>query len=193
MKGDFAISSLTAGQLNALVKNLMSQMNIDDPVEAVRRVNSGECVISQNRRIIDDGQIIDGDANPFIPEGKKVKQHLKIGQIRWNKEAQKGALFLSEGQKDNCYIKGSKIPWELPTMQILNANVLDYLLKNQHLIPEEWKEKKVCFWGTIYCSPDNDHYEYVRSLYWDDEEWHSTCTWLDFDFSNNSPAALLAS
>ena len=38
----FAIADITTGQLNALVKNLMSEMGIDDPIEAVRRINSRE-------------------------------------------------------------------------------------------------------------------------------------------------------
>ena len=44
MSQEFASAELTVGQLNALVKNLMIQMDIADPIEAVRRVNSGEWV-----------------------------------------------------------------------------------------------------------------------------------------------------
>jgi len=44
-KSLFTIARLETGKLNALVKNLMTRMNIDDPVEAVRRVNSGEWVV----------------------------------------------------------------------------------------------------------------------------------------------------
>ena len=40
--GDFAISEVLPGKLNTLVENLMRQMNINDPNEAVRRINSGE-------------------------------------------------------------------------------------------------------------------------------------------------------
>lgn len=41
-KNGFAIADIATGQLNALVKNLMRGMEIDDPVEAVRRMNSRE-------------------------------------------------------------------------------------------------------------------------------------------------------
>jgi hypothetical protein len=44
---EFASAGLTAGQLNAMVKNLMRQMKIADPNEAVRRINSGEWTVSQ--------------------------------------------------------------------------------------------------------------------------------------------------
>jgi len=46
-KKDFIISDLTGGVLNALVKNIMRQLGVDDPIEAVRLINSGECVISR--------------------------------------------------------------------------------------------------------------------------------------------------
>ena len=42
---EFAIAEVFPGRLNALVKNLMSQMAISDPNEAVRRVNAGEWVV----------------------------------------------------------------------------------------------------------------------------------------------------
>lgn len=43
---EFAIAEVVPGKLNALVKNLMRQMNITDPNEAVRRINSGEWIVS---------------------------------------------------------------------------------------------------------------------------------------------------
>jgi hypothetical protein len=42
----FAVADMTTGVLNALVKNIMAKMEINDPVEAVRRVNSGEWIVS---------------------------------------------------------------------------------------------------------------------------------------------------
>ena len=44
---EFATKELTHGQTNALVKNLMGQMGVSDPVEAVRRINAGEWVVTQ--------------------------------------------------------------------------------------------------------------------------------------------------
>jgi hypothetical protein len=43
----FASAELTAGQLNALVKNLMRQTQVDNPNEAVRLVNSGEWIVTK--------------------------------------------------------------------------------------------------------------------------------------------------
>jgi hypothetical protein len=42
---DFLISGITGGQLNALVKNIMKQIGVSDPIEAIRLVNSGEWII----------------------------------------------------------------------------------------------------------------------------------------------------
>ncbi len=44
---NFAISDVSAGKLNAMVKTVMSQMGIDNAVEAVRRINSGDWVVSE--------------------------------------------------------------------------------------------------------------------------------------------------
>jgi len=44
---NFAISDITTGKLNAMVKTVMSQMGIDDASEAVRRINSREWVVSK--------------------------------------------------------------------------------------------------------------------------------------------------
>jgi hypothetical protein len=46
-KPEFAIANLNGGQLNAVVKNLMAQIGINDPVEAVRRFNAGEYTLVQ--------------------------------------------------------------------------------------------------------------------------------------------------
>ena len=42
----FVISDVLPGKLNALVKNLMRLTDTEDPNEAVRRINSGEWVVS---------------------------------------------------------------------------------------------------------------------------------------------------
>jgi hypothetical protein len=47
MKNEFVIAEVMPGQLNAMVKNVMGQMKINDPNEAVRRVNSGEWIVSK--------------------------------------------------------------------------------------------------------------------------------------------------
>lgn len=45
MSHEFAIADVLPGKLNALAKNLMGQMHITDPNEAVRRINAGEWIV----------------------------------------------------------------------------------------------------------------------------------------------------
>jgi len=69
---EFAISEVTAGQLNAAVKNIMRQMGIADAKEAVRRLNAGEWIVSEVMRawreqdgVIDLGTVTsDGTTGP---------------------------------------------------------------------------------------------------------------------------------
>jgi hypothetical protein len=138
-----------------------------------------------------NGIIIDCDAQPFTPDGWSVEEHQKGGTFTWDKETQKDALYLSKGQQGGKYIEGNKLRKEMAGKPVLNANVLDYLLKNPHLIPEEWKGKYVFFWGTVYRHRVGDLC--VRCLYWDGGRWRWSSYWLDLDWSGYRPAALRAS
>lgn len=71
---NFAISTIPTGKLNALVKNLMVQMEIRDPVEAVRRVNAGAWVVKEFA--------------PDLPTWKSVS----LRDAEWNAEAMSRAL-----------------------------------------------------------------------------------------------------
>lgn len=132
--------------------------------------------------------IINTDAAPFIPDGWKVEEHKKMGQLIW--DPSKLSLYLSKKQQGGC-IEGNKLRKELEGKPVMNANVLDYLLANPTLIPEEWKGKAIYFWGTIY--RDYDGYLYVRYLCWCDVRWDWSCPWLDGAWDDNEPALLRAS
>lgn len=130
--------------------------------------------------------VIDCDANPYIPDGWKVKSHRKHGQLEWDpKNIQ---LWLAEGQKSGKHVEGNKLRKELEDQPVLNANALDYLLAHPELIPESWKDKSIFFWGTIYRCSDGDLC--VRCLFWNGGSWHWDFRWLDDDFSSYNPAAV---
>jgi len=133
--------------------------------------------------------LIDCDAQPFTPDGWTIEMHCKGGVWEWNPE--KISLYLSERQKDGKVINGNELRKDLENMQTLNANVLDYLLKNPQLIPEDWKGKAVFFWGTIYRDSGGDLC--VRCLDWDGSQWNWLYDCLGLDFRDDFPAALLAS
>jgi hypothetical protein len=99
--------------------------------------------------------IIDSDPDPSpVQEGLVIERHERGGLIRWPV-----ATAPASSRRKN-----------------LNATVLDYLLKNTHLIPGEWKGEYVLFWGTVYRDVEG---LYVRCLHWCEDGWHSFYSWLD--------------
>lgn len=117
-----------------------------------------------------------------------IERHIDNGKIKWNPN--NFELFVSEKQKDS--IRCTDLLKELEGRNVANANLLDYLLDNPNLIPEEWKGKAIFFWGTIYC--DRTGNLYVRYLCWDGGRWDwSDARWLGNDWNANDSALLLAS
>lgn len=139
--------------------------------------------------------IIDCDADPFIPDGWSVEEHKKSGQLEFNPE--KFEFYLSKNQQKGKSTEGNKLYKELKSKLVLNANVLDYLIKNPQLIPEDWKKDEdgntryIFFWGTIYRHSDGDLY--VRCLGWRGGRWSWGGRWLDRGWCSDDPALLLAS
>ncbi len=153
------------------------------------KLSSIRQLLDGNAEIVQLNHIIDGDADPFIPNGWNVAEHCKIGQMQW--DAEKISLYLSKKQLNGGVVVGNKLRNELEKKQRLNANVLDYLLANPHLIPEAWKGKWIFFWGTIY-RYSAGHLS-VRCLYWSGDRWLWHDGWPGRDFDVGNPAALLAS
>lgn len=129
---------------------------------------------------------IDCDADPFLPKDTEVEQHKKGGTIIW--DAKRASLYRYSLQKRVVGIEGVALRRVMTDLSVLNANVLDYLLKNPHLIPEEWKSKDVFFWGTVYRSSLGDLW--VRYLYWNGYRWIGHYRLLIDQFGCDSPAAL---
>lgn len=104
--------------------------------------------------------IIDCDVNPFVPHRWMiVEEHQKGGMFEWN--ANNVKLQRINGRD---FSKES-------AQSVLNANVLDYLFANEHLIPAKWKcDKDIFFCGTIYRNT-SDTSLCVRCLRWYDGKW----------------------
>ncbi len=132
--------------------------------------------------------IIDCDAAPFVPNGWKVESHINGGQFVFDHA--KVSLYLSRKQPNGDYMLGNELRKEMLGKPVLNANILDYLLKNTNLIPEEWKGKYVLFWGTIY--RDSDGLLCVRCLYFSAGRWHWHYGWLGDGWSGSHPAVVVA-
>jgi hypothetical protein len=143
-------------------------------------------VVGGLARIVVDRHIIDLDAAPHIPKNLKVESHKKGGQFEW--DLKKVQLYLSPNQEDGKYIVGKYLRKELENQPVLNANALDYLLEHRELIPEEWKGKRIFFWGTIYLHSNGNLC--VRCLCRSGKSWYWDCNWLYDDFSSRNPAAV---
>ena len=132
--------------------------------------------------------VIDLDADPRIPnEGWTVEEHKKGGQFTW--DASKVQLFLHSKQQGGS-IEGNKLRKELADKPVYNANLLDYLLENPHLIPKEWEGKTVVFWGTIY--RDSLGRLFVKYLIWGGGPWSQDLCWLDYEFFDASYPSTVA-
>lgn len=153
-------------------------------------------VVRGQGEVVQATHVIDCDANPFLPyEDWTVEEHRKGGQFTW--DPMQLRLYLSESQLNGRYIEGHKLREELADNPVLNANVLDYLLKHPHLIPEDWKKDEhgnaryIFFWGTIYRSSVG--HLCVRCLYFPDGGWDWYYGWLDYAWYSAYPAVLRAS
>jgi hypothetical protein len=189
------MSSYTEGQIHQLANKLEAEGFTPEDITKLGQLKNLSDIIrglfcgTHELRLV--RHIINCDADPFIPSGSKVVEHRKggQGQLEWNMK--KVSLYLSELQKDGKYIEGNKLREELKAMPVLNANVLDYLLAHPRIIPEEWKDESVNFWGTIYLSPDG-HLS-VRCLRWFGGQWHWDWNWLIHSFGSGGPAVVRAS
>ncbi len=144
--------------------------------------------------------IVDLDADPFIPDfallralGYKrsvwsVHQHCRGGKFVW--DPRQVALYRSVNQQHPKTVPGRQPRRELKDQSVFNANLLDFLLAHKRLIPPDWKNKLVCFWGTLYREAGGR--VLVRCLCWSQEfGWNSTCQQVNFEpFRHYSPAAV---
>lgn len=134
--------------------------------------------------------IIDTDAPPKIPYARwTVESHKGMGKIEW--DSNKFKLYLSDKQKNGGYIKGMDLQKELEVLTPMNANVLDFLLEHQDLIPEEWKRQYVYFHGTIFRGSGGRLF--VRDWCWLDGALQSGYRWLGSPWDDQYPALVPAS
>lgn len=130
--------------------------------------------------------IINCDADPFVPEGWEIAEHIRGGHLKW--DPSQIELYLDNGQLRGKNLEGNNLRQKLSGKKVINVCVLDFLLAHPELIPEEWKEKIIFFWATVYRQSDGDLC--VRYLYWDGDRWRWNYCFLDNNFDGNDLAAL---
>lgn len=135
---------------------------------------------------------VDLDADPRPYNGWKIKQHKKGGKFEW--DPAKVDLFLHDKQQVGS-ITGKKLRRKLADLETFNVNLLDYLLANPALIPDNWKVAErgetccIFFWGTVYYRP-SDRGLYVRSLYFASGRWSDDYRSIDYPWPANRLAII---
>ena len=171
---------LNLGQVEAIVNKLGG-------MDGVQRFLAG------HSEVVTKKYVINCNADPFVPDGWRVEEHQtsgprNTGLLEWN--VSKVSLYLSKKQQGGS-IEGNKLREELKGKPVFNATVLDYLLANPDLIPEEWKGKAVFFWGTVYRYSDG--FLCVRFLCWHGGRWYWGDYWLGHGWYVGNPAAVSVS
>jgi len=141
---------------------------------------------AKSRRQKPSALVVDLDAVPFIPEGWAVESHQQGGQFVF--DASQLKLCRAADQRiGEQFIGGRKLWLETENWPVVNANILDFLLANPHLIPEDWKGKSVFFWGTVYRELDYKNL-CVRYLYWNDVQWQWKFHYMSYVWDGHNPA-----
>jgi len=122
--------------------------------------------------------LIDLHVAPFQPEGWTTNTHFfrpeswftKICLFKYlNFDPSKVFCFVSEKQEAGNSVEGIYLIEMLTRRFLLNANVLDHLLKHQELIPKDWFGYSIVFLGTTYTNADGK--QFARYLYNDGHQW----------------------
>lgn len=144
-----------------------------------------------NPAIVIQKHVIDCDEDPPDQKGMSVYEHRKGGKLAWN--ADDVTLYLSEKLQGNRHtrIHGYDLYKELQNKPVLNGVVFEYLWRNQHLIPDSWKDGYVLFWGTIYRSSCGQLW--VPALTWRRPVWTRRFIWLHYPKCSRYKAAMLKS
>ena len=132
--------------------------------------------------------VVDCDTDPYVPySGWKVVEHKRGGQVLW--DPTKVRRYLSKNQLGNKYEEGNRLRKELERQTTFNANLLEHLLLYPELIPKEWEEDRVFFWGTLFGV--FHHGLCIRCLYFDGSRWGHYYYYLNSGFGNNDPALVV--
>ena len=144
--------------------------------------------------------IVNLDKSPSMPQplGKySIEEHRRCGNFYFSL-SNISLLLVNQWpawEGKHCLpkkdITGHVLRKELARFRALNATLLDFLLRNQALIPEDWKSIRVCFWGTIYRA-NKDKRLFVKCLYFHYGRWRTEMVCLDKSFDAKSFALILA-
>lgn len=109
-----------------------------------------------------EAQKIGCGGTPDLPDKSwSVAMNPQVGDIADFSKINYKLVKLPEGSKITDFEKNAKIG--------LNSSVLDYLLKNPQVIPQDWKDKTVVFTGTLF--KDGGGSPLYKTLFYQDGTW----------------------
>lgn len=110
--------------------------------------------------VIEGLPVIDCNNPVFSTDKVFPALHNKDGKLKWDIELQANALLKVDNLTHDKLERITGLP-------VLNANVLDCLIKRQYLVPNEWNGKVIHFLGTRYSdySYNSPGYLQIRSMY----------------------------
>jgi len=128
------------------------------------------------------------EKNTMIPSKWKKFVHKENGVFYW--DPKKVRLFVAKDQELDTVSSGKlqKI-FKEKNINVLNSNLLFFLVKHQELIPEDWRDEVVVFWGTIY-KAKGDRF-YVLTLEWQIDRYAISYMWINDYFGKHEPTAIL--
>lgn len=188
------MSSYSEGQTHLLMEALQAKCFTAEDITKLgqyKRLSDIRLLLCGLAKVVVNQDAVDLDAKPIVPDpwpsphDYEIQEHIRGGLRIW--DPTKVVLRLVDQQKSD--VTGHQICVALKGQRVLNANALDFLLANPRHIPEEWKGKRVLFWGTTYRTAYG--YPFVRSLVWRDERWCSEICMLDRNLGMDFPAAVL--
>ena len=208
------MSKPNIGQSHSVIQALANNVNweildhstlqkiIDDPKEAGKQftifLKNGGKVIVDGPKIIQIDRSKSFDPVTFIGEGWSIEEQDEKSLVLTEVDLSK-VVFETTLEKNEKSIKGENKLKRLKEKSCirLDAKIFQMLWENQHLIPENWKEKTngnttyIFFDGTVL--RNSVGIRYVLYLYGDGGEWGWFYGWLGGGFGASDPSVVLAS
>lgn len=117
---------------------------------------------------------INANVAPYVPPGFSVERNCENGRVN---VADIG-VYLPEKQKKGLIdFKEALNDAQSQSQPLLNATVLEALLKNPEFIPNDWKGKFIIFAGTLYRTQRGNIF--VRCLHFRNGSWEAPLIFWD--------------
>ncbi len=132
---------------------------------------------------IDEDYYVDGDDGPLIIPNCVIAYHRDFPKVKWTGDVR----FYASREP----IRGHQLHEKLhldSSLEVLNGNFLDFLIKHPELIPANWPTF-ISFFGTVY-RQISDGRCFVRCLVKKNDNYVVENHWLDANFDAIMPVII---